>query len=870
MTAASHAGRGEAGRRELRGTCRLQLYGGVDLGAARELVPYLRSLGISHLYLSPVLRSRSTSDHGYDGVDFTRIDPRLGTESDLVALADALHAAEMGLILDIVPNHMAASAENAAWMDVLANGRASEYASWFDVDWDAAGGRVVLPVLGERLPAAIASGALRLAHEEGRYVVCYHEHRFPLTERTAAALDAAHGDAAAEHMRDTAGLSAILEQQRWRLVYWKRAARDINYRRFFTISDLVTLRQEDPRVFEATHATVLEWVRRGLVDGLRIDHVDGLLDPTAYLRRLRDAAPGVTVHVEKILAPGEALPADWPVDGTTGYDFLAEAEDLFVDAKGWRRLERDWRRSTRRDIDGHGVAVRAKRRILEGHLTADVRRVVRLMEAAVRAIGAEAAPPAALTRAIVETIAALPVYRTYIRPGEREAAPAERAHLEGALDAAAAAGAEPGPLGLLRALLLDPSSTTDARRTFVARFQQLCVPAAAKGVEDTAFYAWVPLASRNEVGAEPAQPPDDAVAAFHGAALRRAERHPQAMLAVSTHDTKRSADVRARLDVLSELAGTWSAAVGRWRRWNHEARTRVQGRLVPDAATELLFYQTLVGAWPLDDLEPGAHPPADAFVERIDAYVGKAAREAKLNTSWIEPDEAFEEALRTFVRRTLRPDSDAAPFLAAVRTFAADVAPAGLWNSLSRTLLQYTAPGVPDLYRGDELWTFDLVDPDNRRPVDVVRRAELMEALPLDAAGLLESARDGRVKMHVIRRALKLRERWPDVFRVGEYAPLAAHGSMAAHVVAFARSHGGRSAIVAVPRLVHALAGPGVPPVGGVWADTMIPAPPAAGPVRCALTGRECAVEHAGGRAWLRARDVFEPLPVALLYGEGA
>jgi len=695
-------------------------------------------------------------------------------------------------------------------------------------------------------------------------------------------------------------LRRLVAAQPYRLAYWRRAAREINYRRFFTISHLVALRQEDPRVFHATHVRVLEWVEAGLLDGLRIDHVDGLLDPTGYLARLRqeietrlapEAAASFPIYVEKILARDEALPREWPVAGTTGYDFLAQVEDLFLDAEGHRRIEADYRRFIHRASRFRDLAGRAKRSVLDGPLLAEARRLGRLLEGAARERVVRAQlDRARLAEAAAEVIVCLPVYRTYWRPGAGGLRDFDRSLLMGALAEARARGrALVAALDTLEHVLLentDEAAENDgsaARAHFIQRLQQVCVSVAAKGVEDTVFYVHVPLVSRNEVGGEPDAPLEDPTSALQRANGERGSRWPQAMLAVTTHDTKRSADVRARLDALSELPELWGRKTRRWHRWNRRHRTRLGWRYAPDRNAEYLLYQTLVGIWPLPS--PGhadssmqsieARLAADDVERRVQEYIVKAAREAKTHTSWVNVNAQYEAALESFVADLLSAGRSAR-FLGDLNMVAERIARPGLWNSLARTLIQLTAPGTPDIYQGDELWNYSLVDPDNRRSVDYRRRLDLLETVklpeegdadPVRVAELLRSAEDGRLKLFIMMRLLGLRRSQSALFRAGDYLPLVCAGSLAAHVFAFARRLRDRRAIAIAPRLTIGLSGDsGEPPTGAaVWRDTAvrIPAELAARRWRCAISG--VTVEGGAGGGDLPVGAALGALPVALL-----
>ncbi len=944
-------------------TYRVQLHAGFPLSRARDLVPYLARLGVTHLHASPILRARAGSTHGYDVVDPGQLNPELGDEDSLERLVATLRQHAMGIVLDIVPNHMAASPENWRWEDVLTHGPASPYARWFDIEWRVGGpelhSRVLIPILGEDRPTVLARGELTVVFAGKELRVRYFEHTFPLDPSTwPLVLERALAECAADlgpdhpatrelreimvalhrlprrtarkastlaRRRRLAGeglrrlrrlctqapevrrrveraaarfaegsegvlrMRRLLDLQAHRLVHWRRAAREINYRRFFDVNDLVSLHMEDPEVFARSHALVLDWIRAGYVDGLRIDHPDGLLDPLGYLQRLAEHAFGrlagepPPVFVEKILSQGEHLRDEWPVAGTTGYDFLNQAEALYIDPDGAEQLERDYRRIVRRHVGFSIAAIEAKRRSLETGLSSGVRRLAERLLRMSGATGPGRVRPHDLARAITETIVLLPVYRTYVDERRQELAPVDRGLLEDALAAARPSGrASPAAFDVLgTALLGSPVPGTPdeerLRRRFVQRLQQVSGPATAKGVEDTAFYVHVPLLSRNEVGGAPDAPLADAVAALHEANGYRAACWPRTMLAVTTHDTKRSADVRSRLDVLSELPDEWEERVYRWRRWNRGLRTKVRDRLLPDANTEYLLYQTLVGAWPLELMghAAGSLPtePLAAFRDRVTAYARKAAREAKLETSWVESDAEFETALDRFVGSVLDP-SVAAGFVADLAGFAGRIARPGLWNALSRLLLQLTAPGVPDIYQGDELWNFLLVDPDNRRAVDFEHRAGLLEELigdfeddaerPALLRGLVERPEDGRLKLHVLHRTLGARRGLPGVFLGSSYHALVVEGPAAAHVFAFLREGPEGAALVAVPRLIARRLMPGqLPPPRWSWSGTQVRLPAELAGAR--WTNPLTLETVSGHDARLDTSDLFATLPLALL-----
>ena len=828
--------------RALTATYRLQLNAAFTLARAREIVSYVHELGISHLYCSPILAARRGSRHGYDVVDPTRLNPELGTEADFRALADALHERDMGLIVDFVPNHMGIGAENPFWDDVLEHGERSRYARWFDIDWDASGhggeaGRVVLPLLGDELDQVIERGELGLKQSPaGQIRLAYFEHSFPLDPNTLppelqlieldpGVRQEALAAFAGEHGRSR--IRELVESQHYRLCGFKSHATEINYRHFFDVPDLAALRMEDPVVFEETHALILRFLREGVIDGLRIDHVDGLRDPEGYLRKLRamevgrsaidgtsdSHRPSPIAHrplfVEKILSTAEELRVSWPVDGTTGYEFLNDAEDLFLDPKGAGDIELFYRRMRRMSPGTFAdVARTSKRAVLTGPLRADLERLAELAEF----LAAAAKRPfdrRQLANAIADFIACLPVYRTYLG-GTDDIHEADRAALERALEGVRAHSPQSyDPACFLTQLILGRSDEggMDRRLEFVQRLQQLSGPAAAKGVEDTALYVYVPLVSRNEVGGAPDRTLGDANSRFHHGNARRAERWPSNLLCTTTHDTKRSADIRSRLDVLSEVPGDWERTVRRWRRLNARHRGTVRGRLAPDTNTEYLLYQTLLAIWPAprsgrrsDDLPDRAW--RESARERLEQYMIKAAREAKMRTSWTNSDAAYEAALRTFVRAILTPGEDA-PFLADVARLVSRIATPGAWNALSRLVLHVGAPGTPDIYQGDELWNFVLVDPDNRKPVDYDTRRSALASLRATngVAGRVDPF-DPRTKLLVTHRLLETRRAHSEVFSDGTYTPLSAAGSRASHVVAFLRSNGRQHALCIASRLM--------------------------------------------------------------------
>ncbi len=704
-------------------TYRLQLTRDFGFGAAAELADYLAGLGVSHVYLSPILQAAPGSRHGYDVVDHSRVSADLGGEDGFRAMTRRFREHQLGVIVDIVPNHMAIpvpeSLNRQLW-SVLADGPGSRYARWFDIDWAALDGRFLLPILAGRAGDCLAE----LAIAEDR-TLRYHDHVLPLRPGT-----------------EDLPMRELLDAQHYELAYWRDAGTRLNWRRFFDVTSLIGIRQEDPAVFGATHEVLLRLVGEGLIDGLRVDHPDGLADPCGYFGWLADGTGGAWVVAEKILAPDERLPREWRCAGTTGYDALALVDGLFLDQAGAVGLSGAYQRFTAGAAATFAeVAEAAKREIAVGTFAAELNRLIRLIPGA----GADD-----LRTALVELLAAFGVYRAYLRPGQPPPSAAVRA-----VAVAAAAARCRLPERLHHALDAVCDGVLGAGPAeLVVRFQQTTGPVMAKGVEDTACYRWSRLVSLNEVGSDPDRF-GVGPAGFHAAAARLATDWPCTLTTLSTHDTKRQEDVRARLAVLAEYPDEWAAEVSAW----HEA---ADGGIDPD--TEYLIWQTLVGAWPIS-------------AERLAGYLIKAVREAKTRTSWTDPDEGYESAVLGLVRN--------AP-VDRIAAFVHRLAPDARVNSLGAKLVQLTMPGVADVYQGCELTGFALVDPDNRRDVDYQRRRTMLaEGRP---AGL-----DGE-KLLVTSRALRLRRDHPEWF-AGSYTPLTATGPAAGHVIAFQR--GGRAVTVA-------------------------------------------------------------------------
>ena len=867
-------------RARLTATYRLQVNAGFTLRDALARVEYFSRLGISHLYLSPIFAARRGSAHGYDVVDPNRVNPELGSRADVEALAHALHERDMGLILDIVPNHMATGLENQYWTDVLTHGERSPFAKWFDVLWSSGKRQIALPVLDDGLDRVLERGELDVQiGDDGNLQLVYRAQRFPIDpgsltpELQLTTIDAEETGELVKLYSRTAGrerLKALLNLQHYRLVSWRRelGGGEINYRRFFDVNDLVGVRVEDEEVFRETHALTLELVAAGLIDGIRVDHIDGLADPREYLERLRAAVgEDISIFVEKILSFGESLPRDWPVQGTTGYEFLNGLEDVFIDPSGYQSIEQTYR-ATRRlgKTTFHDKARAGKAAVLENALRPDLNRLARLGFAIATRAG-KTWSETQLAESVEAFVVALPVYRTYA-DARGPISDADRRVVERA-ESEARQHAEPDIVGFVASLVRGELASDPDHAQFVRRLQQLSGPAAAKGVEDTALYRYVPLLSRNEVGGAPDEPLAGAVQRFHDESIERRCRWPSSLVTTNTHDTKRSADVRARLDALSLVPRDWQRVVRRWRRLNARHRRTVRGRIAPDPNTEYLFYQTLVAIWPaqrpgrrVDDLPDRAW--RDAARERLVRYMVKAVREAKLRTSWTEPDAAYETALTSFVRETLEPSEDA-PFLFDVARLVSRIAAAGFTNSLARIAIHLTAPGTADLYQGDELWNFTLVDPDNRGQIDYDLRVATLNRLEeiskrLSAGGPIDMTDNG-LKLLVTQRLLEARRCSPRLFAEGQYQPLAARGPRAENVIAFARIDGDSAVVTVAPRLAGELDA-GDEQANGWWGDTLVILPDG-------LRGRSwrapIGARDVSAQAELPVPDLWRPLPVAVL-----
>jgi (1->4)-alpha-D-glucan 1-alpha-D-glucosylmutase len=937
-------------------TYRVQLNQDFRFADTLKILDYLHELGISDLYLSPILASRKGSGHGYDVTDPTRINPELGTEEEFATLQTELQNRGMGLLLDTVPNHMAASAENPWWMDVLENGTQSAFAAFFDIEWHpharSLDGRILLPVLGRPFGEALDAGEIKLTYQEGRVFFQYFDSLFPLTPRSYHAIldyrsdrlketlgedapaykeysgilasfrELAGGDRRSaetpaerrlrfesardrlkslvvssgevatfieENVREINGkegdpgsfrfLQQLLAEQNYKLAFWQNVNESINYRRFFTIADLVGVRVEDPIVFEATHGLILRLVSKNPFAGLRVDHIDGLRDPVAYLNKLQerlssDEARKETpayVLVEKILARHENLPDDWPVSGTTGYDYLNEVNGLFVEPEGARRIEEIYSTFIGRKQDFADVVYQKKKLVMNTLLGVEMRTLGRhLAELAAQDRYARELNREQLIDALIEVTACLPVYRTYIRNMDVPAQAAK--YIEEALAAARnrATNVSSACFDFVRdvLLILNPphvlADQREARLAFVMRWQQFTGPIVAKGLEDTSLYVYHPLLSLNEVGGDP-DPADVASLEDFYAFLESRRKWPGNLAASTTHDTKRSEDVRARINALSEMHSEWKEHLALWAQQNARHKEQVNGHAVPDRNEEYFLYQTLVGVWPLDQ------EGCATLLKRVQEHVLKATREAMVHTRWTRPNQPHEDALLQFVARILTQD-DNREFLQDFRQFQKKVAYFGMVNGLSQTLLKTALPGVPDFYQGSELWDLRLVDPDNRGPIDFAKRAAALDSMVNADSGqaprnFVDNWHDGCVKLYLTWKALRFRRDQDDLFREGEFVPLKSAGTNARNVTGFLRKHGTSWALTAIPRWLSQ-----VPTKANGefnWGNTRLTFPSDSPTEWNSILSRARLALNQAGEQGVMVTDLFREFPVALFHAEG-
>lgn len=890
-------------------TYRLQFRTGMNFVRAEALLPYLKHLGISHLYASPLFAAAPGSTHGYDVTDHNRLDPELGGEADFANLSAALKGHELGLVLDIVPNHMAAHVANPWWRSVIEWGEESPYAGHFDINWEET---LTLPFLGRPLGEAINAGEISvgLDAERGYLGLKYYETVMPVSPRTyAMVLDRLDTDlarniagraveatpATAEDMHDMVRallaknekaaqelsdalrdlsqdrdlLSAFQQEQAWRFMYWRTARRHLTYRRFFEVTGLVGVRVEDDEVFDDVHRLILDLVRRGEVDGLRIDHVDGLANPREYLDRLRgDIGAETYLIVEKILEAEEALPDDWPISGTTGYEFIAALAGLLTDTDKAGALDTAYFDFLGREIDIEQDREEAKTAILQHNLATELSGLTQLATAAIDAIGQRHSfSQSELRNAIADIIVAFPVYRVY---AEADGLTEQDQKLLDTVAETVADGREGDDLQALdfviRLLQLDvPEKAMGETQDFVTRFQQTTGPVMAKAVEDTLFYRRNRLIALNEVGGDPEER-DGSVDKFHKLMAERAGTQPEGLSASSTHDTKRGEDARARLYALSEAPERWGQAVERWRQQHRSNRTRLEDGYAPGPEMHWLIYQALAGVWPFG-LAPDDQTGVDALKERFAPYLEKAMREAKLRTSWTEVNADYEHAVQSYAAALFAPEN-----IGFRRDFVQTLQPffrAGVLNSLTQTALKLCAPGIPDIYQGSESWDYSLVDPDNRRPVpfgELARQLVENEKRPLDE--LIDDWTASGAKQLLVARGLRARQKYPELFARGSYLPLELSGPCADRAVAFARHTAEHTLICVAPRLTLPL----IENVDGIripreaWGDTVLILPSDLAGTRFVdcITGNAL---PSGPR--LRLADLLAAFPLAIAISDG-
>ncbi|HBM3226233.1 TPA: malto-oligosyltrehalose synthase [Klebsiella oxytoca] len=830
-------------------TYRIQFRNGMTFDRAAALAPYLKALGISHLYASPIFTATTGSTHGYDITDPNEIDPAIGGREGFDRLVKALRSAQIGLILDIVPNHMATSLENRWWRDVIEQGKHSAWANYFDIDWTRP---VTLPFLGDTFEAELESGALELKRdpETGKPAFVYYDQAWPLNPESLAT-----GEQLLTSP-DRDAIVALHEAQSWRLMSWQEAPRQLSWRRFFEITGLIGVRVEEQAVFDDTHRLILELVHAGIVDGLRIDHIDGLADPLGYLQRLRQAAgPECYITVEKILAKGEQLPADWPVSGTTGYEFIASLAEVLVDDNNLDQLQQVHDEALGGAVDRHQALREAKGlmadRNFEGEFTTLLRLAIELAQRNSMEVESEA-----LRHALRELLLAFPVYRTY---GTAEGMSAEDITLlNRVVDRVNARENRPDPMALkvIIAILTGnlQTSSLDAASLFRTRFQQLTGPLMAKSVEDTLFFRHNLDLALNEVGADPT-PRAFSLSRFHQEMRIRLARQPDALLGTSTHDTKRGEDARARLYTLTEAPQLWATNLARWRQMNQTLVRFLNDGTAPNAADTWMIYQALAGVWPAT-LLPDDSAGLKALEERFLAFMEKALREAKQRTDWIDSNESYESVVLNYVQQLFSADN--ALFLNDFYTSLQPFVRAGLVNSLSQTVIKLTAPGVPDIYQGSEALNFSLVDPDNRREPDFAALAQHLDSGSAELFHHESAWRDGRLKQYVTASFLRLRQQHSALFHYGDWVPLKVAGERADNFIAYARIKDEEALIVVVPRLVFDVAAHGlVESSAQLWGETAVSLPEdLAGRRYCdALTGESRLVEEtldlASATGWL-------------------
>ena len=898
-------------------TYRLQFNRWFTFANAREIVPYLDALGVSDVYASPYFQASPESMHGYDITNHNKLNTAIGSKTDYDAWVSQLQANGMGQLLDFVPNHVGiANDRNAWWMDVLENGPSSQYAPFFDIEWQPLKtdlrNKVLLPILGDQYGRVLERGELQVRFQEGTFYVLYGERRLPiapgtyryllqvalenlaeykhdvfyaelqsiltaleylpkrtetdpkriaerarekeiikrrLERRCAEAPQVQHAIAKALAQingipgkpRSFDKLDELLNAQSYRLAFWRVAAEEINYRRFFDVNDLAAIRVELPKVFDGVHRLVLDLVGRGAVTGLRIDHPDGLYLPREYFAKLQQRSSKVSgielprdgraiyMVAEKILTNSEKLPKEWPIHGTTGYDFANQVTQLLVDSSAETAITRTFHRFIGHSAPFGHLLYAKKLLVMKLALANDVDVLGNLLDRlSERNRWYRDFTLEALSRTVRETIACFPVYRTYVEPGQ-PVTEEDRQIVERAIAAAKRRNPamEESIFNFLRDVLLlrSPQDLNAEGRAahaqFVLKFQQTTGPVMAKGLEDTLFYIYNRLAALNEVGGEPQQF-GLSIEDFHQRNLDRERDWPATLLATSTHDTKRSEDVRARMVAISEIPELWHRSLQRWGAANQRWKRMVNDLEAPDANEECLLYQTLLGTWPVQVNGEPEPVPASDYIERIQAYMTKALKEAKINTSWIQPNEEWDSAMHDFVAKILDP-SPGNKFLPTFLPAAKEIARLGAINSLTQTLLKLTSPGVPDIYQGTEIWDYSLVDPDNRRSVDYDLRRQMLNSVPSATPGeLMQTWTDGRIKLFLTRHLLQFRRGHSNLFKRGEYLPLHASGTFAECCVGFVRRLDKNWIAVIAPRLSSRI---GFPPIGEAWKNTTVELP---------------------------------------------
>lgn len=949
-------------------TYRLQFNSQFTLKHALEIVDFLNQLGISHCYASPILAAKPGSMHGYDVIDHSRLNPEIGTEEEFSSFVEKLHKHRMGLIVDIVPNHMyIAHAANLWWNDLLENGPASIYAGYFDIDWNPPRielvNKVLLPLLDQQYGSALENQVLQVNYKKGAFHVELpamelptdpkswalileslakeattllpesHPHlqelqsvvtaltHLPLTTDTAPEkiaerqrekevikkrlaslieedqvlakllsknLKTINGTKGDPHSFDL--LETFLNAQPYRLCFWRVANDEINFRRFFDIFELAGIRTEKQEVFEAVHEQIFKWIRQKMIDGIRIDHIDGLWDPEQYLEELQSYCSNTPkesidpkklfyVIAEKILTGNERLRPEWLLHGTVGYDFLNQVNGMQVFLPNKKAIYDIYRSFTDYNIATSELIYFSKRLILIVSMSSELyvlaRHLDRISE---QHRSSRDFTQESLRAALRDVIACFPVYRSYIRAEQEQIHEEDRQYILAAIKRAKRLNPAISTFifDFIQSVLLleHPTGIDDAqkakRKDFVMRFQQLTGPVMAKGVEDTAFYRFYPLTSLNEVGADP-HAFGISVDLFHKKNQERLEVWPHTKITTSTHDTKRSEDVRARINVLSEIPQEWQQMLERWAQMNKPHKILEGEESIPDANEEYLLYQTLIGTWPLYPMDPPAHLQ---YMNRIQAYMEKALKEAKIHTSWVNPNKDYDEGVQQFIQKILALDPSANPFLKDFQATIPKIASAGMLNSLSQLLLKLTCPGIPDIYPGNETWTFNLVDPDNRRPIDFTNGKYLLksivEKLPNPSnllQQLMEHPEDGRIKLFVTLKALNFRQKEPLLFSHGAYIPLEVQGPRQNHIVAFARKREGKTAVVITSRFFTSLMSGSQPQIEpSKWRNTYVVIPEGINEKFSNIfNGEQALSDHRNNQNVLDLEKIFVSAPFALL-----